>query len=267
MQQAIPVWVINLQKRPDRLLRIGNQLDNMGIKWERINAVDGQVCIESDLEISKKKGEIGELSKSTRGCTASHFKFWDIFFSSDFGHGIVLEDDIELSADFREFVTDTSWIPMDVKLIKLEKFAANRASKLLLGPIIFNSLSNKRHLRKMYSRHCGAGAYLLSKSGAKVLVNWKGKISVPVDHYLFNETVSKISTVLGPFILVPPVAWQSEELGQGSDIDGDGYMQIPKLKKFCRSIKRGFYEVRLWPYQLYILLTRKAKIVLVSISK
>ena len=55
MKQVIPVWVINLNQRPDRLLKIAKRLDGMGVAWSRIDAVDGRTCDENILSISKKK--------------------------------------------------------------------------------------------------------------------------------------------------------------------------------------------------------------------
>ena len=36
LKQQIPVWVINLKKRPDRLEKITARLDQLGIKWGKI---------------------------------------------------------------------------------------------------------------------------------------------------------------------------------------------------------------------------------------
>tara|TARA_B110001450_G_C17582121_1_gene465395 strand:+ start:75 stop:875 length:801 start_codon:yes stop_codon:yes gene_type:complete len=264
VKQVIPVWVINLKKRPDRLLKIGNQLDQMGLSWERIDAVDGRNCDKKLLNISRKSGKIGSLSKSVRGCTASHFKFWKLLSLSNFMYGIILEDDVELSNDFKDLVCDSSWIPNTSNIIKLEKFAGHRASKLLLGPPISSALNNTRTIHKMYSKHAGTGAYLMTKSGAEIASNWTKLFSVPVDHLLFNENVSKLSSSLEPLILVPPIAWQLNENGDFSNIDDDIKKPLPKLYKYIRSIKRGYYECRLLPYQLIILLSGKAKIKLVE---
>ena len=65
-------------------------------------------------------------------------------------------------------------------------------------------------------------------------------------------------------ILNPPIAWQSDEIGQGSDITRFKVANMTRLKKLLRSIKRGYYELRLLPYQLFLLLTGKAKIISVS---
>lgn len=264
MKQVIKVWVINLKSRPDRLKIIGNQLDLMEIKWSRLNAVDGKTCPKSILEISKKDGEIGALSDGVRGCTASHYKFWNEFILSNSEFGIVLEDDVKLSSDFKELLYDTSWIPKNANLIKLEKFAANRPSKLLLGKILTKALNETREVRRMYSRHCGTGAYLMSQKGAKKAIEWNNPFSVPIDHVLFNETVSKLSSNLEPLIMVPPIAWQSNDIGQGSDIFQENAKPLSRFKKNLRSLKRGYYESRLWHYQLYILLIGKAKIITVS---
>ena len=261
MQQLIPVWVINLKKRPDRLQKIGNRLDQLGIKWQRIDAVDGLNCNLSSLDISAKDGEIGFLSDSTRACTASHYKFWEILISSKYKYGIVLEDDVEFSDDFSDLVCDESWIPNGANLIKLEKFAPSRASTILLGSILSQTLSGTRHIHRMYSRHTGAAAYLMSDEAAKRAIQWNSQYTVPVDHLLFNETVSKLCTSLAPLILVPPITWQSIEVGQGSNIVGSYKLNpISKRQKFFRSIKRAYYESRLWPYQILVVIMGIAKI-------
>ena len=149
-------------------------------------------------------------------------------------------------------------------MIKLEKAAPHKSSKLLLGPELSNALNNTRHVRKMYSRHCGTAAYLLSREGAEIAIRWKKPFTVPIDHLLFNETVSKLCTSLNSMILVPPIAWQSEIVGQGSDISNEKTLNFTKKKHFFRSFKRAYYESKLWPYQLFVLITGVAKLVTVS---
>ena len=55
MKQVIPVWVINLNKRPDRLKAIAARLDALGIEWTRLEAVDGTNCDKNELNISSWK--------------------------------------------------------------------------------------------------------------------------------------------------------------------------------------------------------------------
>ena len=261
MKQLIKIWVINLKSRPDRLHSIAKQLDSMNIEWTKLNAVDGKNCEKSVLNISTTHGKIGTLSEGVRGCTASHYKFWKKFIISGEEFGIVLEDDVKLSEDFKSLICDLNWIPKNTNIIKLEKFTANRPSKLLLGHPITTALKNTREIRQMYSRHGGTGAYLITKAGAKKAISWKKPFSVPIDHVLFNETVSMLSSLMKPIILVPPIAWQSEDIGHGSDITQFKELPLSKLKKKMRSLKRGYFETRLWPYQLFLLIIGRAKII------
>jgi glycosyl transferase, family 25 len=260
LEQIIPVWVINLKKRPDRLEKIGSRLDDLGIVWQRIDAVDGQICEEYLLKNTNKSGEIGPLSNSTRACSASHYVFWEKLLNSESFYGVLLEDDVELSNDFYELLCDVSWIPEDTSIIKLEKFLPNRVSKVLLGGVVSNAINSTRHVHRMFSRHTGAAAYLMSKKGAKYALNWSFPFTVPVDHLLFNETVSKLSSSLKPYILVPPVAWQSHGMDKVSDIDDYKSIRLSRMRKNLRSIKRAYYETKLWPKQLLLLLTGIAKI-------
>lgn len=260
LQQIIPVWVINLQKRPERLSKITKRLDELDIIWKRIDAIDGKKCNENLLSFSKKKGAIGELTKGARGCIESHIVFWQELISHGSEYGIVLEDDIELSDDFKNIVCDVSWIPPNSRIIKLEKLKPEKPSKLLLGKVILSTTDKERHIHRMYSKHCGSGAYLLKKEAANIALKWKESISVPIDHQLFNETVSKLASVLTPHIMVPPLAWQTYEF----DSDIDYKLPINKLEKTLRSVKRAYYEIRLLPFQIWVLFFRDAKIITVN---
>ena len=140
MKQVITVLVINLKKRPDRLEKISKRLAQLGVEWENIEAIDGQNCEESALDISTKAGEIGFLSDNTRACSASHYKVWELLISKKVNYGIVLEDDVELSDEFKDLLYDDSWIPKGSNLIKLEKFAPNKVSKILVGAVLSQAL-------------------------------------------------------------------------------------------------------------------------------
>ena len=75
------------------------------------------------------------------------------------------------------------------------------------------------------------------------------------------KLVSKLATSLKPLILSPPIAWQSEEIGQGSDITKFKVSHMTRLKKFFRSMKRGYYESRLMALSVVSFNNGRAKII------
>ena len=98
------------------------------------------------LDISTKMEKLVHYLKGCEACTASHYKFWKIFTNSGEEFGIVLEDDVKLSEDFKSLICDVNWIPKNTNIIKLEKFAANRPSQAITWTSNHNSV--KKHQRK-----------------------------------------------------------------------------------------------------------------------
>src|SRR3954463_11248520 len=134
MTQPIPVFIVNLARRPDRLARLGGQLDALGIAWQRVDALDALVAATSELDaLVARNGPLGRLGDGDRACTISHLRAWKQLLASDAPFALVLEDDVYVAPDVRQVVSTTEWIPADVEAVKLEKFGEG-ASTILLGP-------------------------------------------------------------------------------------------------------------------------------------
>ena len=62
MTQAIPVYIVNLARRPDRLGRIADHLAGLGIDWQRVDALDALVTPERELDqVIAASGPLGRL--------------------------------------------------------------------------------------------------------------------------------------------------------------------------------------------------------------
>lgn len=266
ISRPVGVLLINLDTRDDRLLAVGRGLGDLGIGFHRISAVDGRRVPEADLACSQKSGPIGLMPDTTRACTASHVKAWQHIVDTGLRHALILEDDVALDPDITSLLADDSWIPEGVALIKLEKFAPNRDSKILAGAVLAKTPSGRGEIRRMHSRHTGSAGYILSHKGAEIALSLSGSFDVPVDHLLFNETVSRLCALLQPAIVVPPLVWQDNAVGLGSDIAApraaeNRAVRRKPLAKLALSLRRARNEVRLLHVQLFRLLTGQARIV------
>ena len=77
MTQAIPVYIVNLARRPERLARLGGQLDGLGIRWQRIDALDALEAGKAELDaVIAADGPLGRLGDADRACTISHMRAW-----------------------------------------------------------------------------------------------------------------------------------------------------------------------------------------------
>lgn len=265
MTAQIPVYVINLDRRPDRLARIAAHLEDRGVTFMRQSACDAASVPEGEIaKIIHAHGPLGQLGLGDRACTISHTLAWQAFLETDARHALFLEDDIFLSQDLAATLTSDDWIPPSCHAVKLEKFNAG-TSRLLLAPEIGQTPTG-RALHPMRSRHVGGGAYILSREGARLALSHRGRYRVPIDHFLFNDTVSPIRRAIAPAIVVPAMATQ-RAYAYESDIAPLGKAIRPKgWKKRLRTLRRGLNEVNQAPRQLWQWATGQARIVEVSFA-
>ncbi len=260
MSQAIPIYVINLDRRPDRLDRIGEHLAARGVSFIRQSACDAQSVLEPEIaKMVAPSGPLGQLGLGDRACTISHTMAWDSFLRTDASHALFLEDDIFMAEDVADILADTAWIPAETHAVKLEKFNSG-ASRLLLADAVTQTPSG-RAVHPMRSRHVGGGAYILSRKGAELALAHRGRYRVPVDHFLFNDTVSPIRRDLNAAIVVPAMATQ-RAYAYESDIAPLGKAIRPKgWRKKLRTLRRGLTEANQLPRQLWQFLTGRAKLI------
>jgi glycosyl transferase family 25 len=112
----------------------------------------------------------------------------------------------------------------------------------------------------MYSRHVGGGAYLISRRAAAEGLKMRGRLTVPVDHLLFNGNVSALSRGLAPVLVKPAMATQ-RYYEYNSDVAPLGKAVRPKgWRRRARSLKRAFYELRRLPVQVALAVSGRAKL-------
>ena len=145
----LPIFVINLDRRPDRMRSIVVNLDQLGLKAHRIPAVDSRTV--TDEELNERVSLNGssrsiELDRGAGACVFSHLQALDKFLSgSDALAALMLEDDAELAADVPALLESTGWWPAGAKIIRLENL--HRHSRGLWRPS--GKTPNGRDLRRL----------------------------------------------------------------------------------------------------------------------
>lgn len=203
-------YLINLDRRPDRLEHMSRQLGQLGIPFERIVAVDGSdpaVALQAKGCVPGVGGKI--MSQNAYACFQSHRQAWLRVSESDHPYGIVMEDDLVLSPGITEFMNDT-WVPPDADFVKLETYEirlhVDKGAGINLGT---------RRLRRLRSRHVGGGCYVLSRGVAReILAATSGTLSDPVDEYLFNPKCGLFNKLV-IYQMFPAPAMQGDRYTSG----------------------------------------------------
>jgi glycosyl transferase family 25 len=232
----LDVYVINLDRSPERLAHMTAMLGGLDVAFQRVPAVDGRKLSEAEV---KRLAPDGGLFAGEIGCFLSHRECWRRIAAGASSSGIVLEDDVIASPWLADLTKHASWIPADADLIKLETRGDQRTivSRKTLK-------AGGRELARFHGANLCAAAYLVSRAAAARLFAATETLEMPVDNFMFHPH-SRMFAELVTYQLIPAACIQeqflrpAETLQFGSTIDTDRQRRaMPPLRKLAREIVR-----------------------------
>jgi lipopolysaccharide cholinephosphotransferase len=167
------VWIINLDRRPDRLKTTIDRLKNIGIIPKIHNALDAKSKYISELYENEKGGKrtIEEFA-----CYLSHKTLWMYLYSTEIPYAIIFEDDI---------IMENTITKEDI----LERIKESKGFNILfLGHCFSNTKKFKTPLTVAGTALC-LNAYIITKEAIEKLLDKKDDYSVPIDFE--TETLCK----------------------------------------------------------------------------
>ncbi len=209
------LFVINLDRRPDRLAAQKAQAARLGFMIERVPAMDGADPRFAARAVGlARNGPIGPLNDGALACSMSHAVAWKRLLDSGGEAALILEDDAELSARVPAFLDAFGEARLGLDLVRLERKSNERG--------LFVEKSGYEvagcELRRLHSLHAGAAAYIISRRGAHFALDRFEGIDVPIDHFLFNPASRTVFAALRPYQAFPALARQSRAISDRSDV-------------------------------------------------
>lgn len=217
-------YLINLDGSDQRLKSASKQLDNINWPFERVAAYDGrdkELADFADYDDKQTRQNLGRsLLSSEIGCYLSHYECAKKFLATDADYLVVLEDDMQMSANFKPIIDevldylfthqDIDWYLVNIAA-KKKKLAKN-----------ITSFDNHSLWHAYYFPIRGLGL-IWSRQGSEDFVNTAKPITMPVDIF-FQRWLSDNGKGLG---IWPPLV---RPLGLDSDILGTEAAQNIKRK-------------------------------------
>ena len=241
-------YLINLERRKDRLSAMQAQASALGLELDRVAALDaGTADPDAVNRWFAMGGPLGEIPAGDKACLLSHRACWTRFVESGDAHAVFLEDDVRLSQAASAMLMSDAWIPAGVNVVKLEHYGPP-GQRVLLADI--HAVDGGFEIGRMLSRHTGGAAYILSRAAAQMLLA-EQRFELPVDHLLFNPNNSKLFAGLKPWQLLPAIARQQEFVGEKSDIEKTRTgLRSFGLTYIRRELVRFGYDLKLVPRQI-----------------
>jgi glycosyl transferase family 25 len=190
------VFVINLDRDRERLTHMIAEAARVGLSFERFAAVDGK-SLGADLHdqfFSADGPHEPALTAGEIGCYASHLRIHQAL--AEVGEcALVLEDDVRLSDDIVDAIEAARDRLADWDIIRL-----SNETKSVVLPVA--SLPGGRELVRYWTVPNGAGAYLISRTGAIKFLESFERRTLPVDEDLRRPWLCDLDT----YGILPPVA-------------------------------------------------------------
>tara|TARA_B110000211_G_scaffold97818_1_gene113986 strand:+ start:1329 stop:2180 length:852 start_codon:yes stop_codon:yes gene_type:complete len=112
LMMPILVQVINLDRSPERLPAIGNDLDLAGLQWSRLRAVEPDTDYVTAIDVydnARANYLFGrDLTRGEVGCFLSHLEALRALSQSGYYIGLILEDDAQLFHDAAPMIAEIS---------------------------------------------------------------------------------------------------------------------------------------------------------------
>lgn len=179
----IPIYCINLDKRPERYRAFARQEGVQSLKFRRFSAVDGSKLSLNSPDISNQT-KYNILHKTRRahsqidtlgaiGCSLSHYSIWKEFLASDDPYCFVLEDDALVPVGLAD-------------KIKLATMAGHNFDVWALSYKLYNKTLNDTEIQGWKSPvyFWGTSAYIISRKGAAELIDQFFPIECHLDNYM-----------------------------------------------------------------------------------
>lgn len=222
-------YIINLEKDKDRMTFMDDQMNMLGIKYDRVEAVDGKTYIgdEYDKEFAIKENGL-PLKSGELGCLLSHKRCWQKFLESDDEYALIFEDDVFIkNKNFKDTLDkvilennkNNNWDYLQIDYFKpgffmtkiwvRELFYTININKsiykkiklflkfIILFPVFFIMSIYEGIRNNIYTGIVDfkrniylASCYSISKRGAEILLNDTKKIKYPADK-IQNELKKK----------------------------------------------------------------------------
>ncbi len=240
------VFVINLDRRPDRWAAMSAQLDRLGIGATRIPAIDARLLAAQE---GWRQGTNDDppgynLSLGEVACAWSHRKALRAFLDTGEHAALILEDDVELAPDTPSLLESTEWWPQDAHAVRLEDGGLQPRNLFLLWPASAETPSGRSVHRLDFAT--GTAAYLINREAAAFVLPHLEKPAIPLDHIFFDKWCSLLArNQLQSFQIVPAAAMQIE--GEVlSDIHVWRRDSQREWSKYGRLRRRQTFFYRIW---------------------
>lgn len=184
------IFIISLKKEIERRAFVSDQLKNLGLEFEFVDAVWGKDVYEDPSVYDKNKAlkiELRNLNPGEVGCSLSHQKAYKKIIDQKLDYACIMEDDASLSSDVPEILRHIEKIIEPNQLIQMERCDVYSKKNM---KNLFKDYKLVHPKMIKYGSMCQAAGYVITKEAAQKILDINFPVYVPADSW--GQYVGKI---------------------------------------------------------------------------
>ena len=223
VESLLPVYVINLKKDHNKLAHMQMQFTQLGLKYSRIEAIDGTCLDRGVIEMRYSEPDAirtmgRRLTLPELGTVFSHLSVYETIIEQQIDMALILEDDIIIDPTLLTVLGALGQLPSGWEVVLLghhpEYSLYRDANSSFWGS---SRMGNKLKCIRFSEFPFGAYGYLISRNGARKLMHALQKICEPIDHYTGNEALVNLYGVSPACIRVHQGLFTQSNLSEERD--------------------------------------------------
>ena len=184
------VFVVSLKRSVDRRERIKKQLDDAGIEFEFIDAIDASVpnftYSERRNEALTKKRFGYKLLESEIACFSSHHVAWERCINENEAT-LILEDNCNISEDLNVYIQTLKNLSIKFNFLKLCATKPKAFKDI-------ESIDDNYKVIRYLKRTCGIMGYVITPKAATAFISNATQFIEPVDDYMEKPYIHEVTT-------------------------------------------------------------------------
>lgn len=175
----VRIYVVNLDRSPQRLEEITKQLSKFGLSFQRIAATDGKLATPAQKALLDEKNYQRKHGKTSLpgelGCYLSHVDAIREFLKSDDLFAVILEDDAMIENGFVHVLQHLAQHSGQWDMVKLSGVHSGT-------PVTVQRINDDHRLSVMFSKCTCSSAYMINRHAAQAYSEKLLPMTLPYDH-------------------------------------------------------------------------------------
>jgi glycosyl transferase family 25 len=165
-------------------------LNRVGVEFVRVAAVDKEAISDAEFQelVAPKPDRWSALTRGELACFLSHRHCLELIAAGEDRYAAILEDDLHLAGNVRDYLCSDAWIPPDADVVKLETgcYTVNDSGRIRINRNGLNIVGNRK-LFRIHSTHLGTGFYVVSREFCRRVLSRMAKYEESIDVLIFDN--------------------------------------------------------------------------------